>query len=167
MANSLTTVFVQGLLLGWDRNAPYAAKLVGDLTDEQMVQQPRPGMNHPAWTLSHLNLYHDVLVALLTHAPFADPKDHQYGMTSKPVADRSAYASKADLIGTFQAGHDRVRSALLEAPPDVFEAAIPLERWKPSFPLVGTILGYLMLSHESTHLGQLSAWRRAMGLPSV
>jgi hypothetical protein len=45
--------------------------------------------------------------------------------------------------------------------------AMPLERWKATFPKVGSILGYLMLVHESTHLGQISMWRRVQGLPAV
>jgi hypothetical protein len=34
-------------------------------------------------------------------------------------------------------------------------------------PQVGIVLPYLMLVHENTHLGQVSAWRRILGLPPV
>ena len=32
----------------------YARMLVGDIADERMVEQPLPGVNHPAWVLGHL-----------------------------------------------------------------------------------------------------------------
>jgi uncharacterized damage-inducible protein DinB len=34
-------------------------------------------------------------------------------------------------------------------------------------PTLGDILGHLMTTHPSLHLGQLSTWRRVIGLPPV
>jgi hypothetical protein len=42
-----------------------------------------------------------------------------------------------------------------------------LPRWKEIMPTVGIALPYLLLVHENQHLGQLSAWRRVLGLPAV
>ena len=49
----------------------------------------------------------------------------------------------------------------------VFSEPNPLERWRAVNPTVGDMIVTLMVKHESGHLGQLSAWRRAMGLASV
>jgi uncharacterized damage-inducible protein DinB len=51
--------------------------------------------------------------------------------------------------------------------PSRLAGAIPLERWKQRFPLIADAVVHLMIDHESTHLGQVSAWRRAGGRPSV
>ena len=32
----------------------YVRKLVGDVPDERMAEQPLPGVNHPAWILGYL-----------------------------------------------------------------------------------------------------------------
>jgi len=41
------------------------------------------------------------------------------------------------------------------------------ERMRSRFATVGQMIYGLMTAHEATHLGQFSAWRRAIGLPSV
>jgi len=50
---------------------------------------------------------------------------------------------------------------------DLLDQAVVLERWQQFMPTAGIALPYLMLVHENTHFGQLSAWRRVQGLPSV
>ena len=155
------------LLFSWEKNLGYAQRLIADLDDEAMVRQPAAGTNHPAWVLSHLNIYHPVIVSLIRGETFPDPKDHRYGMQSKPVADRAEYPSKGELIQTFATGHEQVESALRQAPVEAWHAAVTLPRWQQAMPTVDVALGYLMLHHEAVHLGQLSGWRRVQGLASV
>jgi DinB superfamily len=162
---------IEGLLFSWDKNLGYGQRLVTDLTDEQMVVQPGPGIdpgvNHPAWILSHLNAYHPVIEHVVKGELFDDPKDHPFGMKSKPQADSSVYASKAELVSDFVSGHERVERALREATDALWDQEVVLPRWQQFMPTAGIALPYLMLVHENTHFGQLSAWRRVQGLPSV
>ncbi len=162
---------IDGLLFSWGKNSDYAEQLVSDLSDEQMTAQPAPEgkapANHPAWVLSHLNVYLPIVEKMLDGESFEDPKGHQFGMESKPEADATIYAPKAELISSFVTGHQRVAEKLRQADPSVLENEIVLERWKPVFPKVGNALPYLMLLHENGHLGQISAWRRIQGMPSV
>ncbi len=160
-------IFTESLLYSWGKNGDYASRLVADVPDDRMAHQPAAAMNHPAWVLCHLNIYHPVIVALLRGQTFDDPKGHQFGMQSKPVADGSVYPAKNELIGAFTRGHDEVAQALRAADPSALDADMSLERWKPVMPKVGIALGYLMFLHESIHLGQISVWRRVQGLPSV
>ena len=54
--------------------------------------------------------------------------------------------------------------------PDFYErtvAASAPKGFREKFPTVGNALAHTMLLHEMQHLGQLSAWRRASGLPRV
>ncbi|MEM1026546.1 MAG: DinB family protein [Planctomycetota bacterium] len=164
-------LFVDSLQREWDLNTGYAADLVADLSAEQMVQQPGtdvgPGLNHPAWVLSHLHAYHPVIVALLQGESFEDPKHHKFGMLSKPEADASVYPAKGELLAAYLAGRASVVDALQQVSAETLKATMPLERWQQKFPQRGSILPYLMAHHESLHLGQLSAWRRVQGLPAV
>lgn len=161
----------KGLVQAWNRNSDYGQKLVADLSEIQMIAQPEwlagPPMNHPAWILSHLNVYLPVIAAVIENREFDDPKGHEFGMHSAPQGTRGVYATRADLIGTFVEGHARVRDLLESATDAVFDNPVRLERWKPSFGSAAILLPYLMLNHENGHLGQLSAWRRAMGLSPV
>lgn len=158
---------IEGLIFAWNKNLDYARKLVADLSEDQMAVQPAPGMNHPAWVLSHLNVYHPVIEHVIKGEMFDDPKGHPFGMQSKPVADRSVYASKDELVSAFVAGHERVERALRLATDTLWSQAVVLPRWQQFMPTAGVALPYLMLVHENTHFGQVSAWRRVQGLPSV
>ena len=163
--------FVNGLLYCWDKNKQYGPKLVADLNEEQMVFQPAPEgkapSNHPAWVFSHLNVYLPVMQALIKGDEFEDPREHTFGMLSKPEGDIAIYASKEELITTFVEGHVQVAQLLAEANDDVFAQPVRLERWAPIMPTVGVALPYLMLNHENQHFGQISAWRRIQGMPNV
>lgn len=162
---------IDGLLNAWNKNADYGRRLVADLSDEQMVAQPKwltgAPMNHPAWTLSHINVYLPIIAAVIEDAEFDDPKEHKFGMQSKPQMDRSIYPSREELVKQFNDGHERVRRLLESADDSIFGRPIRLPRWQPVFGNAGNLLPYLMLNHENQHLGQISAWRRAHGLPSV
>ncbi len=158
---------IDGLLFAWKKNLDYGTKLVADLDDEQMAIQPAPGMNHPAWVFSHLNAYLPVIVCVIQGEPFDDPKDHPFGMQSKPLTKRSVYPPKDELMSTFITGHERVEQVLREAGDTALDQPVTLPRWKEVMPVAGIALPYLMLVHENTHFGQISAWRRVQGLPSV
>ena len=161
------SVMIDGLLLGWDRNLDYARRLLADVPEDRMCYQPVVNMNHPAWVFSHLNVYHAPMVGLLSGKPFEDPKGHKFGMGSKCLADASQYASKNELLAAYERGHADVATAMRIGGQAALDADTPLERWRASMPKVGVALPYLMLVHESTHLGQISMWRRAQGMPSV
>ena len=153
----------------WSRNRAYAEALVNDLEPGQMVGQPVAGvtMNHPAWILSHLNAYAPLASAMLLGKPVEDPIDHPFGRKSAPVNDAGAYPGRDELVGEYLRLHDAAHAALESADAEVFSGPAPLERWRAMHPTVGDMLTTLMVKHESMHLGQLSAWRRAMGLAPV
>lgn len=153
----------------WIRNGPYASRLAGDLSPDQFLAQPIPGvtLNHPAWILSHLLIYKTIAARLLRGEPFDDPLSHPHGPKSTPLPGASDYLPPRDLIPAFQSAHDEVAHALSIAPPDLAARPVPLERWRAMAPTIGELLLILVVKHESHHLGQLSAWRRAMRLPPV
>jgi uncharacterized damage-inducible protein DinB len=165
MSNPLASA----ILITWRRNAAYALRLVGDLSDAQFTAQPISGrtLNHPAWVLSHLTLYTAIAAAMLREQPFADPADHIHGAKSEPTSDAAAYSTRSRLIEQFRSAHDDAEAALIAAGDGIFASPNPLERWRTLHPTTGDMLVTLMVKHEAAHLGQLSAWRRAMGLPRV
>jgi len=160
---------IVGILRSWSYQRDYAAKLVADLSDADMITQPIPGvvMNHPAWVYGHCGIYPPVLAAMLEGKSFEDPIKHKYGRDSRPTGNRADYPSKADIVGSFLAGHDHLAVVLGRVDPVVLARPIPLERWKQRFPTIADAIAHLMLEHEAGHLGQVSAWRRAGGRPPV
>ena len=157
------------ILITWRRNGGYAARMVGDLSPAQYLAQPVPGrvLNHPSWVFSHLNVYTPLCTAMLRAQPFTDPLDAKYGQKSEVSLDPTDYIPGPDLLANYTALHTEAEHALTAAPDHIFAAPNPLERWRAVHPTIGDILVTLMVKHESAHLGQLSAWRRALGLPRV
>lgn len=167
----MTSMLKSSLRINWVRNGAYLARLVGDLDDDgvRWVAQPVDGraMNHAAWILCHLSLYRRVILDLLRGTPFDDPFDAPFGRGSTVSAEAAAHPTPREMRGTIERLGIDALAALDAAPEERFEAPNPLARWSAMHPRVGEQLVTLMVKHESFHLGQLSAWRRALGLPSV
>jgi hypothetical protein len=165
----MTDAATAAIVRTWQRQREYAQRLVADLNDRDMLSQPVPGvvMNHPAWTFAHIALYPPVLAAILRSQSFRDPLDSPYGRGSRPSSDPGAYPPKGKLMADYFSAHDDLESALRDADPALLARPIPLARWEQRFPLIGDAVVHLMLHHESAHLGQISAWRRAGGRPPV
>jgi hypothetical protein len=160
---------VASIVYAWDNQLRYAQALVADLTDEQFVLRPGGNMNHPALILGHLAKYHSVTVQLLNGQPVDDPKnDPLFGFAGQgPVDNIRPYGSKDKIVSWFSEGHENVAQALLAAQPEAFKQQPSLERWAKMYPTVEFMLPDLLIFHESMHIGQISIWRRAAGLPGI
>jgi hypothetical protein len=134
-----------------------------------MLAQPIDGitMNHPAFILSHLNVYAPILAGMVRAEPVEDPINHRYGRGAKVLADPAEYLAREELIEQFEQLHKDAVEACLACPMDRFNEPVPVERWRPVFTSIGVTPAQFLVSHLGTHLGQLSAWRRAMGKAPV
>jgi hypothetical protein len=160
---------VDSVVFAWDNQLNYALALLDDLTDEQMVLRPGGNMNHPAWILGHVGLYHGAAIQMLAGGTFDDPKnDRLFGFAGEgPLDTLSVYGDKQTIVARFADGHEQVAQALLSATPEQLKQRPSLKRWADAYPTVEFMLPDLILHHESVHLGQLSIWRRAAGLPAI
>jgi len=159
----------QGLLAQYKQNGEYAERLVADLSPAEMIAQPVPGvtMNHPAWVLAHLAAYPPVLTAMLEGGTPEDPATHRYGRHSRPLDDAGEYPPKDALVAHFLTVRHTLAEAFDGAEVDRLGSPVTLERWRERWPSIWHACVTLMTTHEATHLGQLSAWRRAGGRPAV
>lgn len=149
-------------------NLKFAQTLVSDVTREQMVEQPNGLVNHPMWSLGHLTVAADGLGKLFG-LDSALPEDWEtsFATGGVPSGDIKAYPSKDDLLATLTTEHERNTEAVLKAGSAWFAEPHPHEGTRKYFPTVGDMVIFLMTSHEMDHLGQVAAWRRAMGLGSA
>ena len=147
----------------------YGQKLVADVDDGRMCEQPVAGrvMNHAAFVIGHLAWAGDNGVVMLGRPSEIDPVwKTLFSTGAKPSEDRSLYPAKAALLAALEASHGRLAAAWAQATPETLSQPT-LERMRRMYATVGQMVAGLMTAHESVHLGQLSAWRRAVGLPSV
>ena len=165
-------LFIENLRIGFQTNVTMALKLAGAVDAADMVAQPAPGMNHPAWILKHLSAYHPAVIELLTGGDPIDPKDARFGMTSEPQSDPAVYGPWDLVVAEYRDGAERALAALDNADtldPGLLRAprhagrtlarAVSRRRRGPGLPAG--------LPRELPPGGQLSAWRRARGLPRL
>ncbi|HMD55517.1 MAG TPA: DinB family protein [Phycisphaerae bacterium] len=149
------------------RNA--TLKLVADLNDDQIVLQPAPKTNHPAWVLGHLLLVDCNFLKLLDGTPpdlDANWKDI-YGGGSTPVADKSKYKLKQFYLDNLAVVRGQIIERLKAAKPEDLAKPHPDPARRERFPTIGHMVLMYGTWHEGYHAGQLSTWRRVQGLPAV
>lgn len=149
----------------------FLVEILEDVPESRMTEQPAGGsiVNHPAWTLSHLNAYAGVLLTMLDDPSVspggatADAEMERFGYGTTPVPDRAAYATKRELIDRFKDRNARLAAAVAEKHADYFPRPSP-EKYHPHAPTIGHIAIMLLVAHPPHHLGQLKQWRRAAGI---
>ena len=142
--------------------------MAADIAEEKMTSQPATGMNHPAWILGHLAVTTDSAVRIVGGTPVC-PEDWRakFGPGSSVIADRGAYPSKSELLAAFEAAHARVMEGMASVTEEHLSRPQPSRFFRAELPTLGDMLLHLITTHPMLHLGQLSAWRRAMGLSGV
>jgi hypothetical protein len=156
----------------------YAEKLVKDIPAEQFAHMPHPTMNHPAFCLGHLSLYPNKVLGLLgveqapphrlPHRPNPPGWDELFEMGALCVEQDGRYPSKDEIIGHYTERHRAAAEALKDVSDETLARQNPIEgRFREMCPTVGAAVNFMLNNHQMLHLGQISAWRRAMGLPPV
>lgn len=165
MACAIMTSMLQHVVFTYGFNLTVAKRLIADLTPEQMCQQPHGVVNHPAWSLGHLAAASVGILKALGHdASLPAAWGDVFKTGGIPSADPSVYPSKEELLATYEALHAQVAAAVTAADAATLAQAHPHEGTRKYFPTVGDMIVFLMTAHEMDHLGQLAAWRRALGL---
>lgn len=153
------------LLFTYQFNLGHLESLVKDLTDAQMVAQPHGVVNHPAWTLGHLASSSNFIAkALGLESTFPADWEAASGTGGEPSGDAAQFPAKDALLAELRTQHARVAEAVQKTDPALFAKEYPDEGMRKYFPTIGDMLSYMLAAHEGTHIGQLAAWRRAMGL---
>lgn len=153
-------------------NLRYAQQLTADLSVDQWTRHGGPGLeNHATWTIGHLVTGSDMLAEDLGLERDLPESWRQLferrgpGDPRLPELDPNAYPPLPEILRELQRQHERVDRAwrALEPP----RLTTPFEwRFHGYLPTLADAALFLAVTHEAMHLGQLAAWRRALGLPS-
>lgn len=149
-----------------ERNLQYAKVHLEDIDESKWCVQPSGVINHPAWIVGHIACSYDMLAGMLQLPP-ALPTEwgKLFGWGSTPVSDRALYPSKQALLDALDRQHKRLADAVAKARPETLARPIEDEMLRRILPTVGDCVCSILTSHEAIHLGQLGAWRLAMGMP--
>lgn len=153
--------------------------LLKDIRAEDFGRQPSaPGggiirTNHPAFVYGHLAIYPTRILEFMGRDGAALVPTEKYtnlfaaGKECLHDPERSIYPPMDEIVGSFKRGHDAVLAALGSVDDDAFSSETPHEGMRARFPTVGSAVTFLVCAHTMMHLGQVSAWRRCMGLGSA
>jgi hypothetical protein len=151
----------------------YAERLTKGIDASKFARKPKGvDANHPAWILGHLSVYPDKLLPLLGRAEIAEPVDaalealFDLKSACRDDPDGSIYPSMGEIVERYNARHDTVLGLLDETPDEVFAKPNTMAM-QDRFPTVGHITTFMLIGHPMLHLGQLSTWRRCMGMSAA
>lgn len=142
-------------------------ELVSDLSDAQRGLQARAGGKTAGWLIGHMAVTGDFARRLCGRTPIC-PKEWraEFNPGSQPTSNVDAYPSMEVLCYTAQAVYRDLCEAAIDADPASLAIVNPYAPARADMPTVDVFVRYLMTGHLAYHLGQLSEWRSAAGLPS-
>lgn len=130
--------------------------------------------NHPVFVFGHLSLYNRRVLALCNQPEgvAAVPAEwdalFKAGVECRDDADGTIYPSLAVVSKKFFEGFDAAVAAVKTVDDSVLLEPNPTEgRSRELFPLRAHAIGFNFGPHPMSHFGQVSAWRRMMGLGSA
>ena len=172
---TLATVGRRSLIIG--------QLLLDDIPADRFARLPRGEggqtvqTNHPAFVYGHLSLYPARLCTALgddaTARTAAAPEGWEElfgsGKECRDDPEGSLYPAMPEIVDEFNRTHELALQALERADDAAFDRdnPHPAERMRKMFPTVGPMATFYIASHVMLHLGQVSAWRRMVGLGSA
>lgn len=129
--------------------------------------------NHPAFVWGHLGLYPTRVISLTggdgkAIEALAGWNDlFKAGAECRDDAAGTIYPAMDALVAQFNRAHDAAVAHVRTVPDEVLAQPNPNEQSRDRFPTVGALCGFLLSGHVMVHAGQISAWRRCMGLASA
>lgn len=149
----------------------YAERVLDGIPADTFAHMPHPGMNHPAFCIGHLSLYPARILTMLGRPELAVEKPGWAELFQAGVAcveQDGRYPGKDELIAHYFEGYRTVGAILPEVTEQTLQQPNPIEgRMKELLPTAGAMVNFMLNNHQMVHLGQISAWRRAMGMGSA
>jgi hypothetical protein len=153
----------------------YARRMMEGIPESDFACFAKPGgetviSNHPAFVYGHLGLYASRILRELGHDAAAYEPTAAYAELFSPSAqcqddpERKIYPPMDEILDRFFPGYEAALAAIEQATADQLAAENPNEKMRSKFATLGGMHGFYVGGHMMIHMGQVSAWRRMMGL---
>ncbi len=167
--------FADSIVAASRRARTYAERVLKDIRPDQFARKPTPGgvtvdCNHPAFVYGHLSLYPARIAGILGKdaAAVAVPAGYEElfknGTPCHDDPNGTIYPPMAEIVQNFFRAYDGILAIAATIPDEAFGRENPDARYREYFPTVGQAAVFLLNNHNMMHLGQVSTWRRCMGL---
>lgn len=153
--------------------------LAEDIPPERFARLPMVDgqpvlMNHPAFVFGHLALYPARVLKMAGFDPSEAAAPYWFDELFGPKAIcqddpfGEIYPEKDQLVGQFRAGLRNASERLRRVPDErLIETHTLGPELGSTILSLGAAADYLLNNHPMYHLGQVSAWRRCMGMGSA
>lgn len=149
--------------------------LLKGITPAMFARFPSPGgkaitTNHPAFVYGHLALYPAKFMenAGRDPKPVAMPEAYTQlfnaGVECKDDAAGTIYPPMEEIVANFKKAHTDLFKVIAEMTDADFAKPPAHERSRAFMPTMAALTSFYFTGHTMLHLGQVSAWRRCMGL---
>lgn len=157
----------------------FGESLLKDITPAMFARQPNLGgklidCNHPAWVYGHLAIYPFRCMELmgLPAGETLKPANFDALFQNKTICHDdpkgTIYPGMEEIVGFYKKAYRALLSTLPEVSDELLARPTLLTgRMAEIFPSVGDGVNFLASAHAMSHLGQVSTWRRCMGLGSA
>lgn len=154
----------------------YAEKLLVGVKPDQFARQPRGkdgiiNTNHPAFIYGHLSIYPTMILGIagVESAGLTNPDGFDALFTHETIC-------KDDPAGSIYPPMEAITSHFFKAYNTLFEKVAELSdehlaaphgqegEFFQKFPSRAAVIAFMAGPHPFIHIGQMSAWRRCMGL---
>ncbi len=153
----------------------YARRLLTDVSPAQFARfapgaNGRIASNHPAFVYGHLSIYAprmlaDVGADASTFQPSQLFLDRfQNGVECVDDPDGSIYPPMEEITERFFAGHEAVLEAIANIDDAAYTQPNSNEAMRARFSTMASMHAFYLGGHMMIHFGQISAWRRSMGM---
>lgn len=174
MGNSVNTqILKDNLQRSLDFNIKYAVELIRDIPEHLIHQGAGPGLeNHPSFTLGHLVTALGLMIKYLG-------KDYEVpqgwdelfrrngpGDPRLPETDGSKYPEISETMNLLRAKTEELKSLIASMSYEDLTKEVSW-RFSAHFSTLADLLYFMCIQHSAMHLGQLAAWRRALGFSSA
>lgn len=180
MTTGQTTMTMGELLtITTGRTMGLAKGLLTGIDAKDFARQPKSDgktvdTNHPAFVYGHLALYPARVMGMLgmDASDIACPESYNTlfaaGVKCEDDPAGTKYPPMAEIVARFDTAYARLNEVVKGV--DDAALAAPIQgndRYREVFGTVGGAASFMMHDHLMFHLGQVSAWRRMMGLGSA
>lgn len=129
--------------------------------------------NHPVFVLGHLALYPAQILGLIDRSdlspsiavPAAWEEKFKNGAPCQDDPSGTIYPAFSEICAAYFKATDAMLDAVESMDDAILLTPTAHEGYAKIFPVTGPTLIFMLNNHTMMHLGQVSTWRRCMGLP--
>jgi len=164
-STEIKTKSIEPVLHSFNYCLDYLREQVAEVPAADMVAQPNGVMNHPSWVLGHLTYVFQLIGSVIGLSQWLpDEWGQRYGTGSLPVADSGLYETKEEALAILGDAQSRITKAVAQLDDSFLDEPFPDESYHFVFPTIRHALTQVLVAHTANHIGQLSVWRRALGM---